>query len=134
MTANRWESSVVAHLAKEWGIDESTVHKRAAEASRRVRWALGDREQLREQVLSFLNVVAHEARQAGKFGDAAKAAMGVAQIAGLEPRPVPLPAQFRTATELLAWVDANRSRLEAVANEERSTPPQLTEGRDDEDA
>lgn len=77
-------------LAQEWGIALNTVERDAAEASRRVREDLFDREEMRAQLVAQLQVVTAVALRARKTRDAVAAIAEVAKMLGLNEQTVRL--------------------------------------------
>lgn len=84
MSAGEWRPGHSHRdLAERWGVSITVVERRAAEASREVRRALGDPEELRSHVLSQLSVIVADARAAGDQKTAVIALRTISDIAGI---------------------------------------------------
>ena len=64
MASLKWHPREIPKLAKRWGISESRVKNLSAEASRVVKAATGDPEQIRAKFVTALEQIATDARAA----------------------------------------------------------------------
>jgi hypothetical protein len=83
MSCGEWRTALVSVLASAWNVDPSSVRLDAAEASRYVRAALGDPEQIRATASAFLETIAQEARANGDRRSAVAAVRTLAEISGV---------------------------------------------------
>lgn len=83
MTDGLYRTALVRPLAAAWGMGFDGTNHLVAEASRWVRGAIGDREEVRAKCMAFLEVVAHDALENGDRRSAVAAVRTVADIAGL---------------------------------------------------
>jgi hypothetical protein len=83
MSEAAWRTAMVRPLAGLWGVSLATAQTYASDASRWVRGAFGDREEIRARCLAILEVVASESMEAGDNKTAVAAVRTVADIVGL---------------------------------------------------
>lgn len=85
MATGRWVTGVTVYeLADLWGLHEDTVKVDAAEASRRVREAINDTEELRGMVLATLQAITEKAMSRGQLRTAVESVKALAGISGVE--------------------------------------------------
>lgn len=85
MAAGQWVTGVtVVELAEKWGISEGTARDDAAEASRRIRDAVNDTDELRGQILATLQTITERAMHKGQLRTAVESVKALAGISGVE--------------------------------------------------
>lgn len=126
MTDGLYRTALVRPLAAAWGMGLDGTNHLVAEASRWVRGAIGDREEVRAKCLAFLEVVAHDALENGDRRSAVAAVRTVADIAGLisskteisGPNGGPIPIQDLAK---LSDSELEEAIVKAAANAIRSS-------------
>lgn len=84
MAAGQWITGVTAPLlAAEWGLHPDTVERDSAEASRRNREDLMDREELRALLVTELQTLRSMSIKGKRYRDAIEAIKALANIMGL---------------------------------------------------
>jgi hypothetical protein len=122
MVAGKWRTGKSHEaLAKQFSVTRTCVERWASEASRHIRRALGDPEELRARWLSQLEAVHGEARELGDL-PAAIAAIGVAaKVSGIDKQGASstvvnvaeVPAVRQLVADLKEWL-ATKYGPEAV--------------------
>lgn len=91
MVEGSWREGVSDHeLADEWGLDDSTVRRASAEASRALRFAAEDENLASRFVAILLNNV-NEASKARRFEAVARSVEVAAKLMGLDGTKPPAP-------------------------------------------
>lgn len=84
MVDGRWiPRRSAASLADEWAVSLSSIAEYAATASVVVRVGLGTKEEIQTRVLALLDRISILALHKGKYGEATRAAIGLATVAGV---------------------------------------------------
>ena len=99
MSRGEWTAKRALDLAQAWGVSVSRVQQISCEASRVVRGALGDEEEMRARVLSFLDEVGARALAGGELGEATRAAKVFGDIAGLVVQRVDATVRAASMTD-----------------------------------